>query len=290
MSIDAVCGPSSSTVRPTKKRPKKEVHFFDKNMDQHGSDYYPNLYRFRGNAAWALDATPSYIHYPERIYEYYKEREAVEELRVIFILREPVSREVSWYNHRVREYTKASQGEREYTSFIDEIIDNEGKVLPFEHVIQQPFVSAVEWGGDYQKKKPRSLAGYYAPLLRRWFTLFDRRKQILVLSYDELKKNPTSVLERIHQFLDVPMPPNVRRQRLNHAAKGTLPPPCEVQRALAAKFEGPNQELYELLEEYPGPASEQRPFPKFHFHCKRTRGEPGKEEERGEKVKQLRKR
>ena len=46
-----------------------------------------------------MDATPDYLTYPERIYETYSQANALPTLKVMLVIREPVSRELSLYNH-----------------------------------------------------------------------------------------------------------------------------------------------------------------------------------------------
>ena len=46
-----------------------------------------------------LDATPDYLTFPERIIESYTEANALDTVKFMVVLREPVSRELSLYNH-----------------------------------------------------------------------------------------------------------------------------------------------------------------------------------------------
>jgi hypothetical protein len=108
-------------------------------------------------------------------------------------------------------------------------------------------------------------------MLKRWFRAFDR-KQILVLAFDELKTNITAFSDRIRQFLGLSYVPLEFPAAVNSNAKKNVSsfplPPCPEQRRVANFFERSNAQLYELLELSPGPEMEQRPFPKFEFHCK----------------------
>jgi Sulfotransferase domain len=110
--------------------------------------------------------------------------------------------------------------------------------------------------------------GYYAHWLKKWSKLFDRKRQILVLSFTELVQHPQRLLRRIHDFLDLPQTIPLELTRENTNEKKTPPPPCKDQLEMAKYFEGPNRELYKFLEDNPGPVVEQRPFPKFELACK----------------------
>jgi hypothetical protein len=145
-----------------------------------------------------------------------------------------------------------------------------------------------------QAKRPTILLSDYAHYLRKWFHLFDRSNQILVLSFDELRDDPISYLKRIHRFLDIPIPSNETLLTVPHSnsspqiqkEKGqqqsqtptsvntfttvrtvTIPSSSitdstdSTQHELASKvYNERNEELYKLLEQYPGPSMEQRPF------------------------------
>ena len=102
---------------------------------------------------------------------------------------------------------------------------------------------------------------------QEWFDVFDR-KQIYIASYDDLKENPAEFLLRIHEFLELPLTDPLETQELNSVHIKMAPIPCALQQKLAAKFEGPNRDLYSLLEADRGPNVERRTFQKFQFHCK----------------------
>lgn len=83
----------------------KEPHFFD--ISEHfsmGIDFYMDLYshcNFERDHKYLIDSTPNYQLFPERIHKAYKKKDpaALDNLKIIFTLREPVAREMSWFNH-----------------------------------------------------------------------------------------------------------------------------------------------------------------------------------------------
>lgn len=89
---------------------RKEVHFFDhlENYAQ-GTGFYRQLYQDPkcDNVVGAhfVDGTPI-LHYPstwQRIYDTYSESPIYRDnLKFIVLLREPVSRDYSWYQHSTR--------------------------------------------------------------------------------------------------------------------------------------------------------------------------------------------
>jgi hypothetical protein len=56
-------------------------------------------------------------------------------------------------------------------------------------------------------------------------------------------------------------------QKADSGKSGEDKPPCTFQKELAGMFDKHNTDLFELLDNNPGPVQEQRPFKKFGFHC-----------------------
>ena len=170
---------------------------------------------------FAMDATPDTFRYPERVHSTYSsirvgQTDFVANLKIIVTLREPVARELSWYNHQINEKRIQNISFEEYTTDLFRSLSSTKNV------------------------------GCYAHFLAKWFRLFPR-KNILVLSYDEVKANPTKVLWRIGTFLGLSAAstgPNALGQlnTQNSSAKVLLPS-CDVQKTLADIFEAENQKL-----------------------------------------------
>jgi hypothetical protein len=243
-------------VCTTKRHPdepsfyRKEVSFFSiERRFAMGADFYAQRWAHcRPEQAWRLDATPSYFVHPERIVSFYREFGVLEDLRVIFLLREPVSREVSWYKHWK---TKAS----------NPLHENRNLTL-------SEYWTRVNLTGQIAHEKTNF--GLYGPVLARWFQLLPRT-QILVLAHDEMEGSPDQTLRRVHAFLGVPPPPqNATILRKNvHTAKDIPiePSVCAAQDALDRLYEDSNQQLYQLMEDTVGPSMEERPFRRFHYQC-----------------------
>ena len=222
----------------------KEVHFFDKpKRYEQGLKFYRRRFEKCSHEKFVMDATPDTFRYPERVHSTYSsardaQTDLVADLKIIVTLREPVARELSWYNHQVAQ------------KWIPKV-DFEQYATDLFRNLSSPKIENF---------------GFYAHFLAKWFTLFPR-KNILVISYDEFKADPTKVLWRIETFLGIPETstnPNALGHLNSHnsASKVRLPS-CEVQKTLADIYEAENQKLYDLLESNPGSSFEQRPFPKF---------------------------
>jgi hypothetical protein len=235
----------------------KEPHFFD-NHFENGLPYYESVFSHcqDKNASLILDATPETMLFPERVRLTYEEHGTADKVKILFSLREPVSREISWYNHRVRD--AALPDPPQYSK---NLFREDGQISKFKGAVKREIIPSLITG-----RVNRHSYGMYVKWLERWIQVFDR-KQILVLSYDELKQNSTRYLERIHEFLGIPVNKSLEIEKANTGGSKSEQPGCAVQKRLAALFEPYNEQLYDLLERHPGPPQEQRPFPKFHFEC-----------------------
>ena len=255
-----VCQPRIFNLEPAYYQ--KEVHFFDRpERYEQGLQFYSRRFEHCTHEKFVMDATPDTFRYPEHVQSTYSpvvdaQTDVVADLKIIVTLREPVARELSWYNHMVSEVSLNSTW------------------IPFQDV---PGSSSPKGFEKYATDLASSLTnsanstiynnGYYAHHLSKWFELFPR-KNILVLSYDEVKANPTKAMWRIETFLGLQETANSDAPVLKHLnTKDSLSkvsvPSCAAQRTLADIYEAENQKLYDLLESNPGNSFEQRPFPKF---------------------------
>jgi hypothetical protein len=209
----------------------KEVSFFDRHWARGASWYrgnFPNLARTRGKIVG--EASPSYVFHPlapQRV------QELVPDARLVVLVRNPVDRALSHYNHEI------ALG-REPLSFED-ALDAEDERLrgEGERMAADPRYFSREWWSHTYKAR-----GRYAEQLERWFAVFPR-EQLLVLSSDELGSEPARAHTQVLEFLGAPS------QRLDSYpgvnARYTAPMNPDPRERLAAEFEEPNRRLYELL-------------------------------------------
>jgi hypothetical protein len=144
---------------------EKELHFFDRFYHK-GIDFYLDYFRPEktGQATVWGELTPNY----------YQEDQALErikadvpDVKLIYIIREPVSRAFSQY-----QLYKPGQ-------FSDQ---------SFENVIAtQPFVTDLSMQGKH---------------LERTYTMF-AKEQVLVLFYDDLSNSPKTTLQKVYEFIGV---------------------------------------------------------------------------------------
>jgi hypothetical protein len=162
----------------------KEVSFFDRHYAR-GEPWYRAHLPLRRRALVG-EASPSYLFHPQA-----PERVArmLPEARLIALLRNPVERAFSHYQHEV------ALG-REPLSF-DDATDREDERMrgELERMLRDPsYFSHAWWNYTYVAR------GRYAEQLERWYAAFPR-EQLLVLLTDELAADTADTYRRVLDFL-----------------------------------------------------------------------------------------
>lgn len=206
-----------------------------------------------------MDATSNTLSFPGQVKSIYKEAkgEYLKNLKIIVVLREPVSRELSLYNRKLYEYLQTKDKKQWYS----DVAKDDGSVSLFvEHAefiirqIKNPDPGDLERGLED--------TGFYAKHLSRWLEFLDR-KQLLAISYDEFKEDAKAVEDRIRKFLGFDFPGSTPYMNVLRNHEKVDMPTCDAQHKLNVIFEPQNQDLYKLLNSQPGPDSEHKPFPAF---------------------------
>ncbi|QDZ25375.1 hypothetical protein A3770_17p78930 [Chloropicon primus] len=160
----------------------KELHFFDEDerFRLGKSEYLQHFKHCVGKKTrFTMDATPDSFWYPEHVYEVYKDDPDLDRLKIIVLLREPIARELSLYNHMRNLWSKDPDPKAWYRRVSTESFPEFAK-------------KKLRDGADYKS--------YYAQYLSRWFQFFDPQ-QILVLSYEHEVLPGTPAKQRIGDFL-----------------------------------------------------------------------------------------
>jgi hypothetical protein len=149
----------------------KELNFFSNpRYWSKGFEWYESRFQDKltgsariGEASTSYTRAPFVAKVPERIFEYDRN------MKMIYIVRDPIERVISHYLHLVQ----AGQEVRSFSNII-------------ENMENEPFVH-------------QSL---YSFQLNQYMKVFDK-SQIFVCTMDELKENPDALVARIFRFLDV---------------------------------------------------------------------------------------
>ena len=209
----------------------KEVSFFDRHWARGESWYrgnFPNVARTRGKHVG--EASPSYVFHPlapQRV------QEVVPEARLIVLVRNPVDRALSQYNHEV------ALG-REALPF-EEALDAEEERLrgEQERMAADPRYFSREWWSHTYKAR-----GRYAEQLERWLAVFPG-EQLRALPSDDLGSAPARAHAQVLEFLGASPQRLDSYPRVYEREYEPMKP--ETRERLAAEFEEPNRRLYELL-------------------------------------------
>lgn len=216
----------------------KGVHWFDESFDEPMSWYrahFPTTFHRRrvarriGYPPVTGEASPYYLfhpHVPGRI------ASALPRVRIIAILRDPVERAWSHYQHNVAR-------DMERLSFSDALAAEPGRLAGAEARLRQPgYVDLPHRRGSYVAR------GRYAEQLERLWSGFPAQ-QVLVLFSDDLDREPGPTLGRVHAFLGLPTIPPAATRRWNQQPPAQLPPGTRDQ--LEAAFREPDRVLAQRL-------------------------------------------
>lgn len=211
----------------------KEVHYFDFHY-AHGVKWYrgrfPYRHQLRGGSL-TLDASPYYLMHPlvpERV------AQLLPGVKLIALLRNPVDRALSHYQHEVR-------AGRESLSFV-EAIDKESERLAGEEerLREDPYYYSFN-----HHRYSYTRRGLYIEQLHRWVQYFPRT-QLLVLQSEWLFRDPVAATAAVHDFLGLR---SHRLERYKPFLPGNYDPamPADLRKRLAAYFEPCNRELYRWM-------------------------------------------
>lgn len=178
---------------------KKELHFFDNDtlFSNSNIDYsiYEKNFNFFLNKKVYGETTPIYMYWEpscKRIYDYNPD------IKLIFILRNPISRAFSHWN---MEFDRR----KSYNESFSFAIRNECENNLIENHIQNRMYSYVD-------------RGFYFRQIKRIKNYFDER-QILFIKYEDFKKNQRKTLFEIFTFLGVDSAYNFKEKQIHTRKK-----------------------------------------------------------------------
>ena len=149
--------------------PEREMHYFDTLIKKHGIDWYLRQFS-QGEGKVVGEKTPAYIRFPgipQTIKKHFPD------IKIVFVLRDPVKRAYSHYWHLRRQSL-------EFRSF--------------EDAIEKPYFFGITNSPDYIER------GIYVKQLKHWFRIFDKN-QIIVVKAEDLKNHTKETLNKVKQIL-----------------------------------------------------------------------------------------
>jgi hypothetical protein len=176
----------------------KEIHFFDLAYAR-GLGWYRHHFptetearRLRaetGTETVICEATPYYLFHPQVPY---RVRGSLGRAKLIVLLRDPVARAISHYEHSV------AMGAEDLP--LEGAIERERERLAGEAERLAADPCATSLSHRYHSYLSR---GIYADQIAVWLSLFPR-EQLLILSSHDLFRDPAATVERVHAFLGLP--------------------------------------------------------------------------------------
>lgn len=215
----------------------KEVHYFDlffeEGVDWYRSNFPPPAWK-NGQRIITGEASPYYLYHPHAAR---RAAAVVPWTRLIVLLRNPVDRAYSHYNHQVR-------AENETLSF-DEAVEAEQDRLRGERdkmLVDERYVSLNDRRFSYLSR------GVYVDQVQEWHKFFTK-DQVLVLKSEDLFDYTQDTLSSVLDFLHLPdWHPEPSKLSKPPRKKGRYAPMNSATRQrLKDYFEPHNRRLYEYL-------------------------------------------
>jgi hypothetical protein len=218
---------------------KKEIYFFNAFWGK-GKGFYRAYFPTRfersrgtiGNQPMLTgEATPDYLFHPsvpERI------QQLLPKVRLIVILRNPIDRAYSFYNHNLRAGLE--------TLSFEQAIEQEPQRLEGE---LEKIQADPGYFSYHYMQHSYCTRGVYVDQLQDWARRFDS-EQMLVLKTEDLNQSPAETLKTASEFLGLPYHPPAKFKKLNAAPYYVAMQPATREK-LQAWFEPHNQRLYEFL-------------------------------------------
>jgi hypothetical protein len=218
-------------------RLRKEVHFFDQRFDK-GVDWYRSFFplearrrvaQLRGSDLLAGESSPYYLFHPEvpaRV------AETLPDVKLIAMLRNPVERAYSHYQHKRRLGREKLSFEEALAAEERRLAGGDGLIHTHRRYRRHHFHRA------YFHR------GLYAEQLERWLARFPR-EQLLVLRSEDFFAQGAQAYAEVVEFLGVR---HRHGSQLPHRNKASYAPIDAALRAdLEERYAEPNARLAELL-------------------------------------------
>ena len=217
----------------------KGAHFFDTNyssdLDLYRAYFPTRAYKQyvkvrRGLELVTGEGSPYYLAHPHAPYRIAK---ALPDVKLIALLRDPVTRAYSHYQHEVARGFE--------TLSFEEAIQREPERLAGEVERMRADPSYNSFSYQHHAYVTR---GHYAEQLEVWYSLFPRN-QILVVRSEDFFADPDRTYHQVLEFLGLPPASLPEYRAFNPRGRSEMKP--ATRRGLVEYFAGPNSRLYELL-------------------------------------------
>jgi len=213
----------------------KELHYFDNWSIKYGNkNAYHKLFPmphelFKNKITY--EVSPSYLNHPcaaERMFYYNPS------IKLITILRNPISRAVSAYNF-YKKFQSSTQKR------LKELAEYRPMLQAFEDELKQ--IDKINWFNDKRSYLKR---GIYHEQLIKYLTLFEK-DQILIISYDEYCESFDTTLKRICVFLNIDQRFQFKNE-IAYPTKYSEEISIDLKESLEHFFKPHNEKLFRMLD------------------------------------------
>ena len=197
---------------------RKETHFFGGNYDKlveqqtefetivekyfslftdHKCTESGRAYMSQDESQKFVDGTPV-LHQAfwasKNMYDMYSRLGYNDKVKFIVMLREPVSRDFSWYQHHIRQYLAGHKAKSGY--------NNKGSIADLKTFKEEWYddIKAVQKGNKEREDVPNDIGGDYLFQIQEFMKYF-RRDQIFIINSNHAFKQTADAMERVRVFL-----------------------------------------------------------------------------------------
>ncbi len=162
---------------------KKELHFWSLHYEKGQTWYRSHFLPIPEGQVWRTgEASPTYLdspETPERMYHEYPD------MKLIVLLRNPISRAISHYYHWVR-------------------LKKESR--PLDIALTEQLAEIPDWDDVISIRNHYIARGCYVKFLEKWLRFFPR-EQMLVIPSERFQDHPSDIVQTVHSFLKIPPKP-----------------------------------------------------------------------------------
>lgn len=208
----------------------REKHFFDRKLSNGKlSDKDIKIYEesFKTTKPIVGEKTPSYCYLRyamDRIYDYDKN------MKLIIILREPISRAFSQYNMDLKIFQNKTLNDKSEEEIFNEVISQEN--IKLDELISN---------GGYH-----IIRGFYDEILEYILSKFSRDNLYIGIS-EEINQNKQKYYNEIYEFLGATKLKKINDTLNNHVRKYTKKIPKKLEKYLYNIYKPHNEKLYKIL-------------------------------------------
>ena len=119
-----------------------------------------------------------------------------DKVKFIVMLREPVSRDFSWYQHHIRQYLAGRKSKKGY--------NDKGSIAELKTFKEEWYdeIQAVKDGSKEREDVPNDIGGDYLMQIKEFMKYF-RRDQIFIINSNYAFKQTADAMEKIRVFLEL---------------------------------------------------------------------------------------